>query len=425
MQIVRLESENVKRLYAVEITPENEVVVIGGNNAQGKSSVLDSITMALGGGETICDQPLRKGAKKGHTVIDLGDLIVTRTYTEGGGGSLTVASPNGVKYSSPQKMLDELVGRLSFDPLNFMRLKPAEQQDIVRQMACLNFAMLDDMKKKRFDERTEVNREVKRLEGQLTGLKFHQGAPEQEQSFSELSAELTKVQDHNNANAEKRRKAKEHEGPIVELSRKIVTLDTDIATLESRLESLKLERKAAISAKNEAMEVLEYLNDQNSKLEDIDAAPILAKIETCEATNQKARENARYKEVQAQLRAAQDRSEELTRKIQDIEEKKQAAIEKAKFPVEGLSFTDGGLTFNGVPLEQASSAEQLRVSVAIGMASNPKLKILLCRDGSLLDSKSLKMLSEIVKENGYQMWLERVGDGDESAVIIEDGRVRE
>ena len=35
MKIVRLEAQNVKRLTAVEITPDGNMVVVGGNNAQG------------------------------------------------------------------------------------------------------------------------------------------------------------------------------------------------------------------------------------------------------------------------------------------------------------------------------------------------------------------------------------------------------
>ena len=47
LHIVSLEIENVKRLSAVQITPDGSTVVIGGDNAQGKSSVLDANTHAL------------------------------------------------------------------------------------------------------------------------------------------------------------------------------------------------------------------------------------------------------------------------------------------------------------------------------------------------------------------------------------------
>lgn len=50
MKINKLEIENVKRIRAVKIEPtQNGLTVIGGNNNQGKTSVLDSIAWALGG----------------------------------------------------------------------------------------------------------------------------------------------------------------------------------------------------------------------------------------------------------------------------------------------------------------------------------------------------------------------------------------
>lgn len=50
IKINKLEIENVKRIKAVKIEPTaNGLTVIGGRNNQGKTSVLDAITWALGG----------------------------------------------------------------------------------------------------------------------------------------------------------------------------------------------------------------------------------------------------------------------------------------------------------------------------------------------------------------------------------------
>ena len=120
MKIISLTAENVKRLRAVEITPDGNVVTITGRNAQGKTSVLDAIWLALGGGAaskgTI--RPIRDGEEKASVRLDLGDLVVTRTWT-GDKTALTVTAADGAKYTSPQGILDALVGRLSFDPLEF------------------------------------------------------------------------------------------------------------------------------------------------------------------------------------------------------------------------------------------------------------------------------------------------------------------
>lgn len=78
MKIVKLQAENVKRLRAVEITPNGDVVYISGRNGQGKTSVLDSIWYALKGGDALkgVDKPIREGEKTAMVSLDLGDLIV-------------------------------------------------------------------------------------------------------------------------------------------------------------------------------------------------------------------------------------------------------------------------------------------------------------------------------------------------------------
>jgi hypothetical protein len=64
------------------------------------------------------------------------------------------------------------------------------------------------------------------------------------------------------------------------------------------------------------------------------------------------------------------------------------------------------------------------VSVAIGLALNPKLKVLLVRNGNLLDDDGLKALSEMADASGAQVWMELVTkDAGGVTVMIEDGHV--
>ena len=82
------------------------------------------------------------------------------------------------------------------------------------------------------------------------------------------------------------------------------------------------------------------------------------------------------------------------------------------------------MTFNGVLLEQASAAEQLRISAAIGAALNPKLRIMLLRDGSLLDQQSMTLLEKFASETDTQIWIERVADEPGGVgIYIEEGEV--
>ena len=63
VKISRLEVENVKRIKAVTVEPSAQgLTVIGGNNNQGKTSVLDSIAWALGGNKYKPSQAMREGS---------------------------------------------------------------------------------------------------------------------------------------------------------------------------------------------------------------------------------------------------------------------------------------------------------------------------------------------------------------------------
>ena len=96
----------------------------------------------------------------------------------------------------------------------------------------------------------------------------------------------------------------------------------------------------------------------------------------------------------------------------------------AEFPVDGLGFDESGVTYQGVPFKQASSAEQLRVSLAMAIALNPKLRVIRIADGSLLDSDNLALIEAAAKESDYQVWIEMVGDGNGRGIVIEDGEVK-
>lgn len=81
MKIISLQAENVKRLTAVTITPDGNLVQITGKNGQGKTSVLDAIWWALEGAANIQAEPIRKGAEEARIRLDLGEYVVTRTFT--------------------------------------------------------------------------------------------------------------------------------------------------------------------------------------------------------------------------------------------------------------------------------------------------------------------------------------------------------
>src|SRR5262249_25956680 len=120
MRIIRFSASNVKRLGVVEIFPKGNVVKISGKNGSGKTSILDAIMWALCGTSTTPKQVVRKGEKKALVQLDIEQFVVTRTWREGGDkdGELLVQNKSDRStLNSPQKVLDALMGKITFDPL--------------------------------------------------------------------------------------------------------------------------------------------------------------------------------------------------------------------------------------------------------------------------------------------------------------------
>ncbi len=402
MKIIELRAENVMRLKAVEITPDGTVQVIGGRNAQGKSAVLNAIWLALGGGKASKETPLpiRDGEDKASVRLDLGDLVVTRSWTRKG-TSLKVENAEGAQYKSPQSMLDALVGQLSFDPLAFTRLSPKEQREALLDLVDLDVDLdaLDAEAKQVYQQRTDVGRQGKAI-GDIPAI--DDDLPKNEESMSEWVQRLGEAQETENYLAT----------TSVQLDNAEVDIrnaEAEIARLESLIETRTKEAK--------------HLQQVLADTERPDLRMIQLKIGSVEDTNAKIRANNAAKARLREKVELRERYSALTDRLTELDEQKASALASASFPVAGLSFNESGVLYNGVPLSQASSAEQIRVSLAMGMALNPKLRVLMIKDGSLLDADSLQAIRDQVAEGDFQLWLEIVNPDDPTAVIIEDGQV--
>lgn len=417
MFILRLEAENIKRLKVVEVKPQGNTVVICGENAQGKSSVLDAISYAMGGKKAVCEKPVRDGQDKAKVVTDLGDLIVTRTFTKDGGGTLTVSNKDGAKYSSPQKILDDLTGKLTFDPLDFCKMEPKAQLETLKSLVGLDFTEQDQRRKELYDQRTQINRDLKNAKANLDKMPELEDIPDHEISVTELMQELKRRQGVNQENQIKRDELAELDKRVAKGQEIINDLEKQIAELQARLEKANMQMA-------QVQEQKKVKQAEVDDLEDAKEQDILSQIEDSEEINKKIRQKEEKQKLLGSVKDLEAQAERLTRDISAIDQGKADALHKTEFPVDGLSFDEDRVLLNGLPFSQASQAEQLRVSIAMGFALNPKLKVLLVRDGSLLDKANLQLIADMAKEYNGQVWIERVGEGKDPAVVIEDGEVK-
>lgn len=424
MKIISLQAENIKKLSAVQITPAGALVQITGPNGSGKTSVLDSIYWALAGSKGIASQPVRKGEEKASIRLDLGEVVVTRRFAASGATTLSVEGAKGARFSSPQKMLDDLLGSLTFDPLAFSRMEPKKQLEQLRSMVDIEVDIdaLDAQNKADYDARTEVNREVKQLQAQEAAIDVAPGLPEDPIDISDLLVKMESAAEHN-ASIEQRKSRR------VAVSNQIQALADSATAKQERIKELTYEleiaQKYIVDATAEKASLQAKLDAAEALPEPVDAATIREQIEAAQITN-KALERVTEREgIRIQLEAVESKSAALSIAIEERTKQRQDAIAAAKMPVPGLSFGDGQVIYNNLPFDQASGAEQLRISVAIAMAMNPKLRVLRIKDGSLLDENGLKLIEEMAGAGDWQVWIERVDTSGTVGIVMEDGHIRE
>jgi chromosome segregation ATPase len=394
MRIIKLTAENVKRLKAVEIDPDGTVQVITGRNAQGKTSVLDAIWLALGGGAASREtaRPVRDGEDSAFVEIDLGDIVVTRTW-KGGKTSLTVTSADGARYSSPQSVIDALVGRLSFDPLEFTRLSNRDQVAALLDLVELDVdpAEIAVERQRLYDLRTSAGQRGKAL-GEVPAQ--IPDVPDTEVSASDLIGQIREAEDANRV--------------VTDARERYTTLTKQISDLEQQLSNARAALAAAATTSQRELVDVQALHDSLAKVED---------------TNRLVRANADARAKAADRDRIKAEYDSYTAKIDELDKSKADALAKATFPVVGLGFDDNGVTYNGVPFSQASAAEQIRVSLAMAMSLNPRLRVIRILDGSLLDAENLALITSMAADQDYQIWIERVADGSGIGVVIEDGAI--
>ncbi len=422
MKVLQLTASNIKRLVAVDITPNGNVVNITGKNGHGKTSVLDAIWWALAGATNIQEKPIRDGATEGKIRLQLGDkdveLVVTRTF------KVDAANPKGYTTSlkvegnvagSPQTLLDSFLSSLTFDPMEFMRMSQQEQYNLFAGLVPgLDVNALDAANSIDFSNRADHNKRVKQARDAANKIDIPANAPIVRVDETALVQQIADAATTNAQTIQRQANRDKYKVDVEAARVEIATLNAEIQRLSDRIhlltdDAVKKEQALATA------QPLPPLVDVTDVQRQIEEAKRINAIMDLRDTKTK------YDGI---ADAAQKAADELTAAMEARKADKNAKIAAAKIPVTGITFGDGVILFNGKPLSQASDAEQIRVSCAIAMAKNPKLRVVRVRQGSLIDEDGKKLLAEIAEKNDFQVWMEVVDGSGKVGFVMEDGHVR-
>ena len=402
MKINKLEIENVKRIKAVKVEPkENGLTIIGGNNNQGKTSVLDSIAWALGGDRFKPSQAEREGSMVPptlHIVMNNG-LVVER---KGKNSALKVTDPSGKK--AGQQLLNEFVEQLALDLPKFMEASGKEKAQVLLQIIGVGDKLteLEKEEKELYNERLYVGRTADQKEKFAKEQPYFPEAPKELISPSDLIRQQQEILAKNGENQRKREY---------------------LHQLEQEYQKINEQLSALLKKQGEVKKDLETARKSASDLQDESTKELEESIANIEEINRKVRANLDKEKAEDDAKVYREQYNALSGKIEEIRKGKKQLLETAALPLPELSVLDGELIYRGQKWDNMSGSERLKVSTAIVRKLNPNCGFVLLDKLEQMDMKTLQEFGAWLEAEGLQAIATRVSTGGECSILIEDGYV--
>lgn len=409
IKISKLEIENVKRVKAVAIEPtQNGLTIIGGNNNQGKTSVLDAITWALGGNKYKPSKAEREGSYASPEIrIELSNgLIVER---KGKNSVLKVTDPSGNK--AGQQLLDEFVEELAINLPKFMEATNKQKAETLLQIIGVGeqLAKLEMDLTKAYNTRLEIGRIAEQKKKYADELPYFEDAPKELVSISDLIKQQQEILAINGENQRKRQQ-------VEQLNYQSDNLAKQIQQLQAQLENLQTQHTNVLNDLAIARSDAQDLTDQST-------AEIEQSIANIEQINNKVRTNLDKERAESEAEQYKAQYNQLDAEVESIRQQKMDLLKGANLPLEGLSVEDGELTYQGQKWDNMSGSQQLKVATAIVRKLKPDCGFVLIDKLEQMDLDTLNAFGEWLTQEGLQAIATRVSKGGECSIIIEDGTV--
>ena len=415
MKIETITINGFKKLQQFAIDPAGKSVEIKGRNGQGKSSIIDAIWCTLTG-KDVPGVPVNRDSVTAKIVVGLDDGHTARlSFSSKGNKSLVVEGPDGEPVKAPATFLENLIGKISFDPFEFVNQTPQKQRAFLQQLLGLDFADLDSDKAFQLEQKREIDRDAVAIEREAEALLDAQNV--ERVDVSDLVAKQNERAEVIARGREAAAAVERAESAVESANASVANLEEQIAALNGRLESAKAHAATEVSKVAPLRTSLELLRAQVASMPDNSEA-----IRNAGETNRQADRWAKRLELVARSKSIKGDLDAVKMKLEGIEGERQSRIMDAKFPVPGLTFSVDGVLFNGLPFDSGNQCQSdiLRVGVAIAVAQNPTARIVRIKDGSLLDSSAKASLLAMLAENGFQAFIETVADCDLTAHVIEE-----
>lgn len=409
VKINKLEIENVKRVKAVTIEPtSNGLTILGGNNNQGKTSVLDAIAWALGGNKYKPSKPARDGSMNPPTLrVELSNgLIVER---KGKNSDLKVTDPSGQK--AGQQLLDSFVEELALNLPKFIESSAKDKANTLLQIIGVGEKLweLDRKEEQLYNERRTIGQIADQKKKYAAEQPQYPEAPNELVSIADLIHEQQEILARNGENARKRQNRE--------------NIVNEMHLSEARLKQLKEQLAQEEAVHDKLMGDYVEANKSIEDLADESTEEIEESIANIEEINRKVRANLDKEKAEEDAKQYKSQYDNLSAEIQKVRDERTSLLDNADLPLQGLSVEDGELVFEGQKWDNMSGSQQLRVSTAIVRKLKPECGFVLLDKLEQMDIPTLTEFGKWLESEGLQAIATRVSNGEECQIIIEDGYV--
>lgn len=418
VKINSVQLENIKRVKAVQLEPsEAGLTIIGGNNRQGKTSVLDAIVWALGGNRYKPSEPHREGSVTDPSI----KLVLSnglRVERSGKNSTLKVTDPNGNK--AGQQLLDSFIAELALDLPKFMAASNKDKAETLLNIIGVGPQLhtLDRKEQELYNKRHSIGQIADQKKKWAAEQPYYEDAPETLISAGELIKQQQEILLRNQKNKELRDEKAALENQVQQLQQQTSAIAQQIADLQEKHRTLLIETEEMLIKLDTATKTVEELQDEST-------AELEASIQNVDAINIKVRANLDKVRAEEEAEQYQTQYSALTEEIESVRKDRMALLDGANLPLSGLSIQDGELTYKGYKWDAMSGADQLIVATAIVRQLTPDCGFVLMDKLEQMDRLTLEKFGEWLEQEGLQVIATRVSTGEECTIIIEDGYILE
>lgn len=452
LKIAHLRISNILGIDELEFSPDgfNE---IRGKNGEGKTSVLQAIQAATGQGHDAT--LLRKGATEGEVILVLDDGAEIKKRVTETRSITSIIDADGKKVTKPAEFMKSLVDSLSVNPVAFLTALPKDRVKVLLEAMPIHvdaerlekisgippmadgsvsgLAVIDEIRKLVFSDRTGTNRAVKEKESTINQLQLAMpdvpgGAEGNEDELRAKVESATTAKD-----TELNRVRDKLDGIKVKNQTKINEIKTDtqsqIDTIrtetQQRIDEIKAEAQAKVDAINTAStasvteietaerEIERLAGLQREKTIQAHSDTVGPINQTLEAIRTNRTAHAKREQAQATIKQMESELEELkndaaaqTKALDDIDAYKLELL--AALPIPGVEVRDGEIYREGVVFDRLNTAQQVQIAVEIAKLRAGDLGVCCVDRLECLDPESFITFRDQVLESGLQLFVTTV-----------------